>query len=118
MTLEQLLWLLCGLGVPIALVVLLIFFPHRLIKLQGEFYRYYYGSVRHLSDEEVDNIYQLPSDRLLMGNRSDFIRMAETDPKQFRTLTIIYRTIGIVIGALLLLTIGLLLLGFATNSFA
>jgi len=110
-------WLVVGLGAPAVLAISLTVFPERVITLQGRLYRKYYHAIG-LSIDEIDRGFQLPADRLLMGKRSEFLQHAEEDPSQFRGLILIYRSIGILIGILLLCAIGLLWLGFATGTLA
>ena len=108
-------WLVVGLGAPAALAIAFALFPARVISLQGRLYRKYYHVIG-LSTDEIDRSFQLPTDRLLMGKRSEFLQYAEEDPSRFRVLILIYRAIGILIGILLLCAIGLLWLGFATGA--
>ena len=110
-------WLVVGLGAPAVLAISLAVFPARVIALQGRLYRKYYHAIG-LSTDEIDRGFQLPTDRLLMGKRSEFLQHAEEDPSRFRVLILIYRSIGILIGILLLCAIGLLWLGFATGTLA
>jgi hypothetical protein len=110
-------WLVVGLGAPAVLAISLAVFPEWIITLQGRLYRKYYHAIG-LSTDEIDRGFQLPTDRLLMGKRSEFLQHVEEDPSQFRGLILIYRSIGILIGILLLCAIGLLWLGFATGTLA
>ena len=101
-------WLVVGLGAPAVLAISLALFPARVITLQGRLYRKYYHAIG-LSTDEIDRGFQLPVDRLLMGKRSEFLQHAEEDPSRFRTLILLYRCFGILIGILLLCAIGLLI---------
>lgn len=49
--------------------------PQVVLKLQASFYKRVYKDVLSMNDEDIDNRMMLPTDRALMGRRSDFIKL-------------------------------------------
>jgi len=84
--------------------------PHKIVRLQAKFYKGFYKDTLKLNNQEIDNIYQLPTDRFLMGTRSNFITDASNIPEKYTRLIRIYRMIGYVFVAMLFLVFSLLLL--------
>ena len=80
----------------VTLTIFSLFFPHKLIELQGKLYRRMYKTYLKMSDDEIDSRYQLPTDRYFMGRRSEFIRFAPEDPKRFTRLILAGRIAGVV----------------------
>lgn len=109
-TSEIIFWLLIVFGIPGLLAFTLIRYPHKIVRLQGKFYKKGYKDIGALSDEEIDQRYQLPLDRMLMGRRSEFIRQATENPEQYQSLIGVYRRMGFAILLVLGFVLGLLIL--------
>lgn len=80
------------LGATISLALLV--FPHRIVQLQGRFYRTAYKTVLRTSDEDIDRHVRLPWDAMFSGDRSQFAREAEVNPQKYDRLILMYRIIG------------------------
>lgn len=78
------------------LIFSLICFPHKIVEWQGRFYRRFYKIYRKMTDQEIDSIFQLPTDRYFMGPRSQFIANAPREPGKYTRLIRVYRVFGIV----------------------
>ncbi len=74
MTLEEFLWIVLIFLVGGTFVLFFAFLPHKIVQLQGRFYRRVYKTYRKMTDEEIDSMYQLPTARFFMGVRSEFVR--------------------------------------------
>lgn len=72
------------------------FSPQTVVRLQAKFYHRVYKESRSLSNEEIDELPQLPWDRALMGKRSEFLQRAIAAPESYIRLTKAYRTIGFI----------------------
>lgn len=114
---EVTLWLLLGLGIPTMLAVVLLVIPHRIIQLQGRFYRKVYRDMLKLTDNQIDDFRRLPTDEATMGKRSDFIRQAPEDPRKYKRLIFMYRIVGGVLVAFIVLAFSLLALAFWSGVF-
>ena len=77
--------------------VVLLFFPHKVVEFLGKFYRRAYKTNRNMSDDEIDSLFQLPTNRYLMGRRSEFIRFAPEDPQRFTRLILACRIAGLIL---------------------
>lgn len=80
--------------VPTSLAIVLLFFPHEIVRLQGRFYKTTYKNFLNQSDQEIDNRMTLPTDKWLMGRRSTFAREATDNPQRYSRLIRMYRVIG------------------------
>ena len=71
--------------------------PQVVLKLQASFYKRVYKDVLSMNDEDIDNRMMLPTDRALMGRRSDFIKRATEYPEDFTGLIVLIRIIGVLL---------------------
>lgn len=108
---EGIFWLILLFLVPGLVAFVYIRLPHKIVQFQGKFYQKIYQDMLGMNSEEIDVRYQLPSDKFFMGSRSDFIPNAPETPEKYVRMIRFYRKIGYFILALLLLTLGLLLIG-------
>jgi len=109
MELNVIFWLTLIVVIPCVISFVLLFWPHKIIEWQGKFYRQIYKDIRGMTDNEIDALYQLPTDRFFMGKRSDFIADAPRTPGKYTRLIRAYRIIGLVILAFVAVTVVLLL---------
>ena len=116
LSLEIILWLLLGFGVPGLLCFVLLCFPREIVRWQGKFYKRAYKDISKLSDEQIDQRYQLPTDRMLMGRRSEFIRQASENPEQYQSLISIYRRMGLALLLMLGIALGFLLIAISSGA--
>ncbi len=116
-TMQNVFWLIVTFVVPGVFVFNLLFRPHRFVKWQGRTYKAIYKDALHMSDQEIDRRYQLPTDRFLMGMRSDFVRNASENPQSYTRLIFIYRVTGSILAFFLVLAFGLVLLGITRGAF-
>lgn len=82
---------------PVLLMgVLLVLAPHEIIRLQGRFYRRIYKGWLKQTDREMERSWQLPTDRAVMGKRSEFAAEAPENPHRYSTLILWYRIFGVI----------------------
>ena len=95
MSMETFAIVVCFLG---ALIIVFLVFPHKVVELQGKFYRRTYKSYQEMTDEEIDSkANRWPNVRFLVGSFSEFIRYAPDEPKRFTRLIGYYRICGLVL---------------------
>lgn len=97
-TTELILWILLLLGIPSALAIVFLIFPHKIVQIQARFYKVVCYDVLGWTKDDVDAAYKLPTDRLSQVRQSEFIRIGMDNPKHFSELIAIYRFIGVLIG--------------------
>lgn len=111
-TVEIVIWILFGIGIPTALAITFFVFPYKIVQVQARLYRMIYYNALGWTEDKIDSAYELPTDHALMGKRSEFIRIGVYNPKHYSELIAVYRFIGGLIGALVTATLVLLLIYF------
>lgn len=96
----------------IALAYILVFKPYKIVSLMGKFYKVAYKDIMDMSDDEIDSLPTLPTDRRALGSRAEFIRRAAEYPEDYDFLNNWIRFLGIILFLMLALTGCLLAVGW------
>lgn len=91
------LWLVGVFFIVVPMGAVFAFSPQTIVRLQAQFYRTSYKTILKRSDKEIDQPYQLPWDRALMGRRSEFIVHGNEAPESYTSLLKYYRIFGVTV---------------------
>ena len=104
MSITGVFWLALILGIPTTLGILFLVFPERIIqwRARGEFE--WRKDLLKMSDQEIDQVPMLPTDRYLVGQRSKFVSRGRERPGNFPRLIWVYRLFGIMFLSMAIVT--------------
>lgn len=95
-TIFHVVWFVIMLFIFLPVIAVAAFSPQTIVRWQAQFYRTAYKTMLKRSDEEIDQPFQFPWDRALMGRRSEFIVRGNEAPESYTGLLKGYRIFGVI----------------------
>ena len=89
-------------GIPGFFAFILLFYPHKVIQWHAGEHRKFYKRL-NMSDDDIDRIPQLPTDRALMGKKSNYINEASENPEKYPGLIVVCRFLGVFMAIMLVI---------------